>query len=432
MSADRNPASVRGVLGIPAYRRIWLAQLISDFGDAVTNLALLLVVYGLTQSTAALALMAIVLVIPQVTIGIVAGAYVDRWDRRRVMLASDLLRGVVVLGFVLVGSRDLLWLLYVLALVQASVGTFFTPARTALVPGIVPAEGLLAANSLSQGGRMLAGVLGTGAAGVLVAAFSVSWPAFVIDAMTFFVSFALILGVRARTVTAAEPPSRSVTEPPSGRPATGQPSVLASVGEGFRIVGRSRRLMGTLVSVAVIMLGLGAVNVLFVPLLINELRVPATWFGAIELAQASSMILSAALLAGFLSRVRPATIVSWTLAGLALAIVLLGGVSAVWQVIALLFAVGWLITPLQAAVTTIVQTETADAARGRVGALLSSVSGSANIVSMAVAGLFGDLLGVRAVFGLAGLLIGLAAVLSVVLLRGRAVAIPAAPVARTA
>ena len=109
---------------------------------------------------------------------------------------------------------------------------------------------------------------------------------------------------------------------------------------------------------------------------------------------------------------------STTLAGLAVAIVLLGGVDAVWQVIALLFAVGWLVTPLQAAVTTIVQTETVDAARGRVGALLNSVSGSANIISMAVAGLFGDLLGVRLVFGLAGILIGFAAILSLALLRG--------------
>jgi MFS family permease len=187
--------------------------------------------------------------------------------------------------------------------------------------------------------------------------------------------------------------------------------------------------VGTLISVAVVMLGLGAVNILFVPLLINELRVPATWFGAIELAQASSMILSAALIAGFLARARPATIVSTALAGLALVVVLLGGVNAVWQVIALLFAVGWLVTPLQAAVMTIVQTETADAARGRVGALLSSVSGSANIVSMAVAGLFGDLLGVRVVFGLSGILIGLAALLSVVLLRSPRIAATLAPAA---
>ena len=80
------------------------ASSISEAGDGLTNLTLLLLVNALTGSTAALAGMAIVLAIPPLTIGLVAGTYVDRLDRRRIMLASDLLRAVVVLGFILVGS----------------------------------------------------------------------------------------------------------------------------------------------------------------------------------------------------------------------------------------------------------------------------------------------------------------------------------------
>src|SRR4029078_8457360 len=108
----------------------------------------------------------IVLALPQVTIGLVAGVYVDRWDRRKLMIASDVLRAALVLGFVLVSSLDTLWLLYVLAFAQAAIGTFFTPARTALIPSVVEKPGLMAANSLSQATRLVAGVLGTGAAGV--------------------------------------------------------------------------------------------------------------------------------------------------------------------------------------------------------------------------------------------------------------------------
>jgi len=123
--------SARDVLRLPNYRRLWLGQLVSEAGDGLTNLALLLLVNSITGSTAAIAAMAICLAIPPLTIGLFAGAYVDRADRRRIMLASDLLRAIVVLGFVLVGSADRLWLLFLFAFVQSSIGTFFDTSGAA-------------------------------------------------------------------------------------------------------------------------------------------------------------------------------------------------------------------------------------------------------------------------------------------------------------
>ena len=107
------------------------------------------------------------------------------------------------------------------------------------------------------------------------------------------------------------------------------------------------------------------------------------------------------------------------MAGTAVIIGLLAGVNAVWQVIVLLFAIGWLVTPLQAALTTIIQTETAAEVRGRVAALVSTTTTTASVVSMAIAGIFGDLLGVRSVFLLGAAVVGLAAVCAFVLFRGQ-------------
>src|SRR4051794_7932068 len=404
--SEAKSLSARGVMRIPDFRRLFVGQTISDFGDAMTNLALLLVVYKLTGSTAALALMAICLALPQVTIGVIAGVYVDRWDRRKVMLASDAVRAALVLGFVFVQGADMLLLLYVLAITQAAIGTFFTPARTALIPSIVKADGLLAANSLSQAGRLIAGVLGTGAAGVIVGLFSVTWPVFVVDSLTFVASFLFVLRISATADIARRAGATSA-------------SVLQAVVEGMRVVGQSRLLTGALISAGVIMLGLGAVNVLFVPLLIDDLQVPATWFGAIDLAQTSSMILSAVLLASVLGRFGATRVIVWGMAGTAVVIGLLAGVSAVWQVIVLLFAVGWLVTPLQAALTTIIQTEAAQEVRGRVAALVSTTTTTASVLSMAIAGIFGDLIGVRAVFLGGAAMVGLAAVCALVLFRGQ-------------
>jgi MFS family permease len=398
--------SARQVLRIPDFRRLWAGQTVSDFGDSMTNLALLLVVNGLTHSTAALALMAIVLALPHITIGVIAGVYVDRWDRRRTMIVSDVVRAVLVLGFVFVSSVDTLWLLYVLAFAQASIGTFFRPARTALIPNVVAKEGLMAANSLGQATQMIAGVLGTGAAGIIVGLSAITWPVFVIDSITFIVSFLFVLRVT----------TSGAVESAAGAASVG---VRRAVAEGIRVVGRSRMLTGAIISAGVIMLGLGAVNVLFVPLLIDELHVPATWFGAIDLAQTSSMILSAIVLATILARVGATRTIMLGMAGTAIIIGLLAGVTEVWQVIVLLFAVGWMVTPLQAALTTIIQTEAADSVRGRVAALLNTVTNTASVTSMAIAGIFGDLIGVRGVFLGGAAVVALAALASFLLFRGQ-------------
>src|SRR5689334_3971530 len=105
---------VRELLRIPDFRRLYLAQAISDIGDGMTYLALFLLVLDLTGSTAAIALMSILVALPPVTVGLFAGAYADRHDRRRIMLVSDTLRAVVVLGMLLVATEAALPALFAL------------------------------------------------------------------------------------------------------------------------------------------------------------------------------------------------------------------------------------------------------------------------------------------------------------------------------
>jgi MFS family permease len=400
--------SLRDVLRIRDFRLLFTAQFVSDIGDGLTNLGLLLLINQLTGSTAALAAMAIALALPHATLGLVAGVYVDRFDRRRIMLISDLLRAALVLGFVLIRSADLVWLLYLLAFAQSTVGTFFTPARGALLPHVVPAQGLLAANSVSQVSRVIGSLIGAGAAGVMFGALGVAWPGFVLDSLTFLVSFLLVTGVSVSGRVA------SSGEEPSG--------VFQSLREGLGAIAASRVLLGTLCGAAVAMLGLGAVNVLFVPLLLNDLRVAATWFGAMEGAQTASMVLAGGVVGTLGARFRPTSIMTTCLAGTALIIALLAGVSSVGHVIVLLFLVGWLITPLQASVATIAQTQVVDALRGRVGAALNAVIQTTSILSMAFAGLLGEVVGIRNVFLIAGGVVAVAALASLVLFRGAATA----------
>jgi len=406
--------SARDVLRLPNYRRLWLGQLVSEAGDGLTNLALLLLVNSITGSTAAIAAMAICLAIPPLTIGLFAGAYVDRADRRRIMLASDLLRAIVVLGFVLVGSADSLWLLFVFAFAQASIGTFFAPARGAVIPKVVPREGLLAANSVAQATRVVSGIVGAGLAGLIIGLAGVFWPAFVLDALSFLASFVLILGLpaavgRIETATAAA----------SAQPAA-QPGIGSSLKLGLSRVAGSRLLSTTILSLAVVMLGLGAVNVLFVPLMTRVLEVSPAWFGPLDMAQSVSMILAAGMIGALAARFRPTTIITIGLVGVSVLIALTGAVTAIWQVLLLMFLVGWFVSPLQASVVTLLQTSVVDAERGRIMSVLNAAMSGATVLSMAFAGIAGDLVGVRNVFFLAGAIVAVGAVISLIGFRGTA------------
>jgi sugar phosphate permease len=166
------------------------------------------------------------------------------------------------------------------------------------------------------------------------------------------------------------------------------------------------------------MLGLGAVNVLFVPLFVRELQLPTTWLGAVDIAQTSSMILAAGITGALASRLRPTRIVVVGLAGIGVLVGLIGAVDGIWPLVVLLFGVGWFVTPLEAAIATILQTATTDAQRGRAASTVHAVVSAASVTSMALAGVFGDIVGVRNAFYLAGVVCGVAAVSAAIIFRG--------------
>jgi MFS family permease len=403
-----SPMGVRDVLRIRDYRYLFAGQAVSDIGDGITLLLVLLVINDLTGSTAALALMAIAEAVPAFTVGLVAGVYVDRWDRRRIMLAADLLRAGIVLTFGLVQSAALVPLLYVLGFTQASTATFFRPARGAMLPHIVPAEGLPAANSLAQASQVIGGVIGAGIAGLIFGIFGSGVIGFAIDSATFLVSFVLI----SRIAKEAGHISGEVRERAEGS------TVRSSLAEGLRIVRGSRVLAGIIMAAGVTMLGLGAVNVLFVPLIVNDLAVSPTWMAGIDLAQTIGMIAAAGLVTTLVRRFAPTTIITLGLVGIGLCIGVMSGVGAVWQVLVILLLVGLCVTPLQAMIQTMVQTTAADASRGRVVSIIQASMSTASVASMAIGGIFGDLIGIRGVFLAAGVIVLGAAAISWAMFRG--------------
>ena len=154
------------------------------------------------------------------------------------------------------------------------------------------------------------------------------------------------------------------------------------------------------------MLGLGAVNVLFVPLLVTDLQVSPAWFRRPRPRPERLDDLAAGMIGAIAARFRSTTIVTVGLVGVAVLIALTGAVTAVWQVLLLMFLIGWFVTPLQAAVITMLQLNVEDAERGRIMSVLNASMSAASVLSMAFAGIAGEVVGVRNVFFLAGAICG--------------------------
>ncbi len=198
------------------------------------------------------------------------------------------------------------------------------PARSAVLPQIVGKDELLAANSFFQSTIIVVGVAGTATAGVIAGIFDTLALAFVIDAATFAVSAALVAGIAI-----GGRPSPSIAK--GDRESDG--GMWRELRTGLRYIVSSSMLRMVVVTAGVVMLGLGAVNVLLVPFIVDELAVPETWFGLLEAAQVTSMVLAGALIAVVAKRIRPGSLLVIGLTGVAVVVAAMSLARSVWHLV---------------------------------------------------------------------------------------------------
>lgn len=183
------------------YRLLWFGQIVSQLGDWFNSVALYALLLELTGNATSVALMIIVQFLPMAVIGPVAGVVVDRVNRRRLMIAADILRGLAVLVLLTVRRPDQVWLVYVVMGAVVSLTAFFEPARTSVIPNVTTRAQLLTANALSSATWSAMLAIGAGAGGIVTALFGRN-AAFLVNAASFLISAAII----ARTSFNADPP----------------------------------------------------------------------------------------------------------------------------------------------------------------------------------------------------------------------------------
>jgi len=179
---------------------LWMSQVISQFGDRLTQMALIGLVYEIMPASSftlakvmSIPLIAVFLVSP------VAGVYIDRWDKQKTMYISDFLRGIFILLIpVLMVKFKLMIVLYLLIFLSFCVGRFFIPAKMAIIPSLVEKDKIILANSLISTTAMIAAILGFGVGGIIVEKLGAKM-AFFIDSLTFFLSSFLIFFIQPKT-----------------------------------------------------------------------------------------------------------------------------------------------------------------------------------------------------------------------------------------
>jgi MFS family permease len=277
--------SAEGVVGVPARPRVevterlrrhpyvrlalngsfsalWTGQLISLFGDRVHQVALTFLVAAVTDSPLAVAFVFVAATIPNLLLSPVAGAYVDRWNQRDVMIVSDLLRAAAVLVIPIAAAVNI-YLVYPLVFAVTAISIFFRPARVAVLPRLVRGDELLTANSAMWAGETFADIIGYPLAGLFVAFLGASLPlAFWFDAATYAASAVLIASI-------AVPPLLRHGDPDE------RPSVLADMREGFRFLRRETVLFANTIQAAFAQFAIGSLTALM-PIFVRDVLAPAT------------------------------------------------------------------------------------------------------------------------------------------------------------
>ena len=371
------------VLGKGAYRRLFVAQTVSRWGDTFSTVALVVLVFRLTGSGLGVTGVVIAEILPVLLLAPLAGVMVDRLPRVRVMVAADLWR-MGLAGLLPLVDHHLV-AVYAVAFGLAAGGVLFNPAAAAVLPALVDEEELVAANSGLWSAAVVSQIALAPLAGALVAAWGVA-PAFWVNAASFAVSALALTRLRL-----------------PGHPGPSSPgSWRGRVGEGVRLLVTSRllRLLGLVQLLAA--LSAGATSALLVVLAGRRLGVGPGGFGLLLGAIGIGAATGPLLLARLTSNPRQPGLVFGPLLLRGVVDLVLAAVRSLPAALGALVCYGVGTSTGMVTYNALLQAEVAPEARGRVFAGFDLLWQAGRLASLALGGVAADALGVQAVYALGG------------------------------
>lgn len=375
---------------------LWIGQIISQFGDRLAQMALI----GLyLKQTAGISLSHSVPVmrnlfffstLPILLFSPVAGVYVDRWSRKKTLIATDLLRaGLILLIPLLAGYTDGMWSVYGVIFLVFSVTCFFSPAKSAIIPNLVKKRELLAANSLSNITRLIAMIGGVTAGGIIVA-WAGTKVSFYLDSVSFLLSGLAILAIRIKE------------DPPPEESKGGIGRVAKELVAGLNFIRKKKRVKFVATSLFILM-GASGIGYLLVTVFVTKalnlgtigLSVLATFLGI-------GMLAGSLIYGHFGEQIEREKVIVGGILVCGVCAVLLGGSKSLFLLSLGVSIIGFIASPIMIAAYTLTQELTPDRIRGRVFSALEVIINSSFLFFIWVAGVLGAWLPIQSIFYLTG------------------------------
>ena len=392
----------QGVIRSRSYFPLWLGQLISNFGDTLHYIALVVLVFQLTGQGLALAALVVAEIVPVLMLGPVAGVVIDRFSRKAVLIGADLFRAA--LTFSLIWPQGA-WHAYLVAAGLAAGGAFFNPAVQAIIPALTTEEQRLAANSVSWSTAQLVQIVASAVVGGLVAFFGTG-PAFAVNATSFALSAFFI--------------TRLPVSPHTGQLESGSKqgfgAYLRDAQAGLAYAFHDRFVSRLLIVQMLASLAVGATGALLVVLSERHLHLPTAGFAWLIGAIGGGALLGPLIPNSLARDYRNARwlFVPYIIRGIG--DVLLALVTPLPLALLLLFIYGLNTSTGMVVFSSTVQNVVPDRVRGRVFTLLDVTWAVMQLLSLAIGGALVDRVGIQPVYWAGGGLLLLAGLLGLVLL----------------
>lgn len=367
MATPGTPLSFRDVLHIRSVRRLWIAQLVSVFGDFLAIFAIIAVVTFKLHGTATqVAMVLVAFMAPFAVVSPIAGVFVDRWSVKHTLVASDLIRGVLVLALVFAQN---LYLIYAILFAMSVVSSFFIPAQSVAVRTLTPMAGLMAANGLMSQAQQGSQIIAPSIAGGLVQAAGAN-ACFLFDSFSFFFSAALVI-----TLTIDRQSSES-------RPG----AVLNSMRDGFRFIFSHSTISFVIVSMTAGMFAMRCFGALLSIYVRDVLHSTSAAFGVLNTLIGVGMIIGTQLLTRFARHIPQQNLVVYGLGGMGVAVFITALFGTLGSTAAGMLGLGFCAAAIFVTATTLLQQATPHELLGRVMSSLMSLLAGSQVVAMLLAG----------------------------------------------
>jgi DHA3 family macrolide efflux protein-like MFS transporter len=372
--------SFKDVLSDHSVRRLWIAQLISVFGDFLALFAVVsLVTFQLHGTPTQVAMILVSFLFPMAFLSPIAGVFVDKWNVKRTMILSDVIRGLLML--VLVFVRDVN-AIYVIFFFLAVVSTFFIPAQSVTVRTIAPAAGLMAVNGLMSQAIQGSQIIAPSISGILVEWFGAN-ACFLFDAVSFFASAGLVATL---TINRERKPAAAAT------------SAVSSLLQGFRFIFTHSVIGFVILAMASGMFAVRCFGSLLSIYVRDLLASTSALFGVLNTLIGVGMIVGTQFLHRFARRVPQQFIVIYGLTGMGVAVLITAIFGRISTTAIGMLGLGMGAACIMVPSQTLVQQETPPEMLGRVSSSLMSLMAFSQVTAMIVAGPVAEKLGIRTLY----------------------------------